>query len=242
MDSVQEQQAIEDLTTLHQLQHLSLHCGLYDVRHGAAVWQHLPALHELIIESSIASMRELQRTAQHLAALTQLTKLAVEVQNVDDGAEAFDPDSLVFCKHLTSLTRLRDFSVAIDEPRMIVYGEPLMHDAQHLTALTALTSLRLIDIPTADAITVALLALRLTNLEHLEVSSNSIFVDSSALPAIGTLTKLKSLVLSEYGLDVKDAQRGLLLLTGLTGLTQLVGLEMAGNEALREFWAMIMHA
>lgn len=246
LHSVDEGGKLMQLTTLGRLQHLALRCpsssgaGLELDR--AAACKYLAALRQLEIGYiRDIGVQQWQTLVQHLAALSLLTMLDVRFGSIrsENGVVVY-PSSLVVCEHLRSLVQLKELTLIVNKLDVGVQGQLLpTQDAQHLTALTALRQLSLSYFPYVDTTTLALLALKLTNLELLDIGGDSQGLGTAALPAIASLSNLQSLSLPSNALNETDAQRGLLLLTGLTRLTELLGFEQAGSEALDTFWARV---
>lgn len=159
----------------------------------------------------------------HLSKATKLTYLRFHI--------SVAPECPCACQQLAHLTNLQHL-----EAECVMWIT--LAGAQHLAQLTALTHLSLHE-PGADDGTLSLLALKLTNLKHLEVKRlDSVPWGTGPMPVIGQLSNLTYLRLS--GKMVKDtAMQGLNCRTGLYKLSTLVGFKSVGDEATTSFWAAV---
>lgn len=170
---------------------------------------------------------------QNIGAVTKLTRLSVDTV-VQDGQHY--PELFSISVWLKGLTGLRHLGLVRDLP----HGSPL-YDTLHLTALKALTRLSLAgDAAKLDETAAAALALELTDLEVLLLGfhGDTEYWGTAALPAIGKLTRLKSLSLGG-GFEQCDAQLGLHFLTNLTRMTHLCGFDLVGDDELAGFWRLV---
>lgn len=171
---------------------------------------------------------------QHVAAVTGLKQLTIRVPDIE--REDFRKE-LAVCEYLSDLQGLESLALQLEVPS--AFQE---RDVEHLSALVNLTELELCYNcrgPYLDATIVCLLAVTLTRLKVLSINESDEphfaykCIDASVLPAIGRLKQLQSLRLEPLHYGV--AARGLQLLTDLTRLTELVGFNSAGDEALQAF-------
>lgn len=202
---------------------------------GAAAWSQLP-LTELHISASTVDSDDWQQIMQHVAAVTGLKQLSIRVPDIqrEDIRE-----ELAVCKYLDHLQELESLALQVDVPN--AFKE---QDAEHLSALVNLTDLELCYNnrgPYLDTTIVCLLrlAVTLTGLKVLSINEFDEphyayrYIDASILPAIGRLKQPQSLRLEP--LDHGVATRGLQLLTSLTRLSEIGGLDAAGGYVLEEF-------
>lgn len=241
--------SLEDLKLLQQLSQLEqLSLAL---RRGSDPIQMVEAcstmpLTSLIIDFADVTTGTLQQIMQHVGSDSMLTDLSIRVVRIKSDAADAEAHSLAVHESLTALSRLQRLDLTLGPS---LPGKPrwfAKQDAQHLSALVSLTSLKLCTEglgPYVDGTTLCLLTSHLTNLKQLEVTwldENVRVGYSPALPAIGKLSKLQSLKLGR--LPRAEAQRGLQVLTGLTNLVgeaSLEGFERAGPAAKKAFWAAI---
>lgn len=228
---------IRDLQRHTSLTHLSLGMQLdANAMQSAAYWHKLP-LCVLRMAANTLPGGQLHLLMSHIAAATQLTQLEISISDVLD----LEAHGLAICERLVPLKQLRSLKLGIGQPY-----DFSVQDAQHLAALTRLTSLDLCrkgSGPYLDAPTISLLAVSLTQLRLLclgvgsEPFTAACRASMPALPVIGKLRGLESLCVGK--LEGEEAHRGLKFLTGLSRLTLLDGLQEAGADALSAFWATI---
>lgn len=243
--------SLDDLKLLQQLPQLkqlslALRGGFYPIEDEPAevcqVVSTMP-LTRLTIDVSPVKSSILRQIMQHIGSATMLTDLHIEVYNISLDAVDAEAHSLAVCESLTALSSLQRLHLAIGKPDIFA-----KQDAQHLSALVNLTSLKLCTAgkgPYTDGTTLCLLASHLTKLRQLEVNwlsepGGHTVCCLPALPAIGKLSRLQILRLEV--LPRADAERGLQLLTGLTNLaneSSLYGFGTARPAATQAFWAAI---
>lgn len=220
----------------------------------------LKRLHELVLVSAF----EAGPFLQHLSALPKLQKLFVGCSYAFDVAEDFPPllQAITSAKHLTRLT-LADNSPATDGPQPAplplggIQLSPYLRkltclraldlarldiqpaDALQFTALTTLTELLMYNCWSIGDMAAAAIASRLAgNLRVLELI-DCCLESPVVWPAVGLCTSLESFCIdsaphNEMVLD----ECGLTLLTGLTRLTSLTGVQVtAPAEAVARFRA-----
>jgi hypothetical protein len=210
---------------------------------NARAWPQLAQLRELSVEFKHAydavSRKHMAAILAGMAASTGLTKLNPSVR-VSDKRKA---QRLAVCPQLAALTGLQDLSIHIKslacvfptlDAVVLVSG-----DALALTRLTCLTRLvldRLGD-RVGDWAAFAL-ASDLKQLCHLELTLCALG-SMRCLVRVGQLTQL-----TELGLEHNPSvtQRGLMQLTGLTGLQQLHTTwqdEAQGRKYMKKCWAAV---
>jgi hypothetical protein len=208
---------------------LQYRSGSEAARTGSA-WAQLPQLQELRLNAFDASSeQQVPALLAGVAAATGLTKLHLQATR-HGRSLMMHPDSRAYavCASLAGLTRLVDLQIV--RPPVMECG-----DALALTALTALTRLRLNDsrqgwptgVGTAAA---AALCCHLKQLRHLEVEHCNTELDNEPfLEALAQLTQLQLSHLTEYGLMM------------LTKLTNLQAMKFSPNSqatraARDRFW------
>lgn len=246
-------QHLTSMQRLTQLKQLLLYLSYDEIDEGpphngilkvAAVWGKLP-LSCLRIKGSLITPAALQQLMQHVAAASQLNDLMIAIKTIQLDAVVGDAPPLAMCEHLTGLQKLDSLDLCIGQPKVLTD-----QDAQHLSALVALTRLHVEHAdagPPVDATTIGLLGLSLTQLKVLALKwlENGEAphrlepggLNSYAIPAIAQLTNLEDLRLGTF--TAEDAERGLQLLTGLSKLAVLLGFSNARQEAQEAFWAVV---
>ncbi|KAF6257928.1 hypothetical protein COO60DRAFT_1168827 [Scenedesmus sp. NREL 46B-D3] len=189
---------------------------------AAPAWQHLPQLKGIDIEGSTSAMldrSETEEMMQYIGAATTLTSLRL--------ASGVMLDYYPICQHLRGLQQLRELELSHAE------GPSLQRDALNLTALTGLTQLVLAGATGVNDTCAVAIASWLRQLRHLELRSCGL-VSAAALPAIGSLTQLRTLVLDGHA-EAELEDEDILLLSSLTQLQAIGAHETFSDEAVEAF-------
>lgn len=221
-DTAEDTQQLQHMAPqLNQLQHVALaDPNLDSLIETASILKLVPNLRslELGMESDFMPFATFQQLMQQLAEATALINLIVDAPLEEDDRMPYD------AAHLTGLVNLQ---------HLRIHGVCVTQAAvQQLAQLTALTS---IEVDVMDDGVLTLLALKLTNLQSLQVLRSSVGI--GPMPAVGQLTKLRALSVLMHEADI--AKRALCYLTNLRQLRLLCGFSAAGQEALDAFCSAV---
>lgn len=228
-DSVDQHHVLQ-LAKLPGLQELALyyHCG--DAAAAAApTWVLLPQLRRVDIDTRDYGELNSQQSAAVLpgvAAATQLTRLFVH-----GPAPLREHETLAWCGELAGIKGLRHLGV---DAACLVPG-----DALALTQLTQLTFLGLWGIKGLSEVEVTAFARCMKHLKELAVPwSDTDFGSATLLAAVGQMRQLTYLEVDGHK---SLTQQGLMQLTGLSALQQLIvdTNDEITSEVLERFWAAV---
>jgi Leucine-rich repeat (LRR) protein len=199
----------------------------------AHVWWQLPQLQELSVDDSSSESGTdvyVQSMLAGVAAATSLTSLHLHSLSLANEHMA----DIVVCPRIAGLSRLEKLHIQSSNP----------HDVQALTALTGLTHLDLArSWESVGTDTATALARSLTRLRHLDLRGcREVDLGSAELMlALGQLTQLTLLDIAQGSDDSQLTVGGLMQLTGLRHLEELMFTHSAEitQDVLDVFWAAV---